>query len=623
MIKQIKISYILGFFYFVLAFKLLFFANDNSLLPFPEVALSFMAYNLIFVGILLLPALFLYKNQRKYLLTIDILLTVMLLADSAYLRFYNTLPVLGLVGSTGLLVKQVSSIAKLFNFSDIIYLLDFIFILSVFFLSKKISLLKKLIPTIHKFKPKVAIFIALIVLILMSLVLARDSQARLPYLYGHISENKVVAKNIGVFGAHAIDISRNFEIFSRSLTQEEKNKVFYNIDKYRQKPTLNKFSGVAKDKRIIMIQFESLNNALIGAKIDGQEITPNLNQLAKSSSHFNSHNFVIGAGGTSDTDFCINTSLYPIVDSSVFVKHARDNFTSLEKELTTAGYKNYAYHANSRGYWNRDIAFKSLGFDEFFAEDDYKTGLNLNMGLSDKDFFNQSFDIIRSKPVKSFHYLITLTSHFSFELPDSEKHLLLKRGAFSSLSADYLQSIHYTDSALGDFINKLRSENIYQDSLIVLYGDHSAKYDVLRLDSSIIDPNTESGKYVPLMIKLPNQENGEVITTPSSHLDIMPTILNLSGASPVSPMFGIDLFSGKPSSYFTSSNENNFESILMDNYKYLTTDKSSTCSKEEEGSYVEVNPSDCSTIIDKRNIIQNNMNKLIKYNLFDDYLKQN
>jgi len=602
---------------------LLYFSGTNNLLPAKDNVLTFLIYSLAFVVIVLLPSLFLYRQQRKYLVFIDVFLTVFLLADTVYLRFYNTLPVLNLIGSTGLLVKQVPSIIKLFNPSDLFYLSDFLLLIFILLFSKKIVGIKKLIPTIRKVKHKFAITLTLVVFLLATLVLANDTQQKLPYLYGQISENKVVAKNIGVFGAHALDISRNFQFSSRKLTPEGTNEVFANLDKFRFKSEINKYTGLAEGKRIIMIQVESLNNALIGSEIDGQEITPNLNLLAKNSNYFNNHNFVIGAGGTSDTDFCVNTSIYPIVDSSVFVKYARDNFTSLEKELKKTGYENYAYHANSRGYWNRDVAFSSLGFDEFFAEDNYKKGLNLNMGLSDMDFVSQTFEIIKSKPANSFHYLITLTSHFSFELPDMQKTLSLKKGLFTSLSSDYLQSMHYTDGALGDLMSKLKREGIYEDTLIVLYGDHSAKYDVLRLDSGVIDPHTEAGKYVPLMIKLPSQDTGKIITTPSSHLDIMPTILNLSGASPASPMLGTDLFSERQSSYFTSSNENNFESILMDNYKYLTTNKSSTCSKNDEGIYTNVSLSDCSVILDKRNTIQNTVNKLVKYNLFEDYLKQN
>ncbi|MEI7690394.1 MAG: LTA synthase family protein [bacterium] len=564
-----------------------------------------------------------YKHQRKYLVFVDVLLTVFLLSDAVYLRFYNTLPVLNLIGSTGLLIKQIPSILKLFNPTDLFYIFDFFILLFILIFSRKIVVFKKLIPITHKVLPRFVVGFTLLVFLLATLILAHDSQQKLPYLYGQISENKVVAKNIGVFGAHAIDVSRNFDYFSKKLTQTEKNEVFANIDKFRSKNELNKYTGLAKGKRVVMIQVESLNNALIDASVDGQEITPNLNKLTKSSNYYNNHTFTIGAGGTSDTDFSVNTSIYPLLDSSIFVKYGRDNFTSLEKELKSIGYQNYAYHANSRGYWNRNTVFTSLGFDKFYAEDNYVKGMNLNMGLNDKDFLNQAFDIVKSKPVNSFHYIITLTSHFSFDLPDNQKTLSLNNGDFTNLSANYLQSMRYTDTALGNLIDNLKKENIYDDALIVLYGDHTAKYDAMELDTGTIDPNTEAGKSVPLLIKLPSQNSGKIVSTPSSHLDIMPTILNLVGTSPASPMFGRDLFGDQQSSYFTSSNENNFESILMDNYRYLSTDKSTSCKKNIQGKLTKVSLSDCSSILDKRNTIQNTVNKLVKYNLFDEYLKQN
>jgi lipoteichoic acid synthase len=611
------------FSYFLLILgKILIFIYLTHEWPESNILIPFIIYNIAAVGVFFIPALFLHKGRSRYLYFVDVFISLTLIVDTIYFRYYDTLPVINLLGSAGQLSGMIPSVAKLLKFTDLVYLVD-IFVLAYFRfgIRGQTRIGKKLSGS-----EKISTRIALVIIILMSFILtfeiAVDSREKLPKLYNTIGENILVAKNLGVFGAHTMDISRMVMGLFNTITAEEKTAAFQTMSKYTREPAANSVTSLAKGKRIVMLQVESLNEFLVGAKIYDQEITPNINKLASSSSSFTNHIFTLGAGSTSDADFSINTSLYPLLDASVFVKYASSNFTSLEKELANVGYETSAYHANSRGYWNRTTAFKSLGFNNFYAQDNFTTGDKISMGLADKSFLEQSIQILKEKPEKSFNYLITLSSHYAFEMPEKEKKLNLTGAKLTTLDANYLQSIHYTDSAIGEFIDSLKSNNMYDDTLIILYGDHTAKYDPLVLDSGLVDPETEEGKRVPLIIKLPGQSNGKVIDSPSTHLDIMPTILNLVGADPKSPMFGRDLFGSAPASYFTSAFVSNFESIVMDGYKYLVKGSQISCEKLQQGNMITVDKSACDTVLSKRNDIQSASQKLITHNLFDEYLKQ-
>lgn len=59
-----------------------------------------------------------------------------------------------------------------------------------------------------------------------------------------------------------------------------------------------------------MIQLESFQNFLLGLKIDGQEITPNLNRLMEESLYFTNFYQMVGQGNTSDAEFVVNSSFY-------------------------------------------------------------------------------------------------------------------------------------------------------------------------------------------------------------------------------------------------------------------------------------------------------------------------
>jgi lipoteichoic acid synthase len=606
----------------IFIFKLLFFHAFDNLWPSYSQLGFFLIYTLSSALLLTVPALFFRKFRSKLicLISADIFLTVVLLTDAVYLRFFDTLPVISLLRTSQLGSEGAGWISKLLSPIDLVYLLDFL-VLAYLIHRPKFKEKLKSMPVAKNLKT--AILFALIPITTLTLMITYDSQAKLPYLFSQISENKVAAKNIGLFGAHILDISRNFVEFFDVPTAADKQNAFATIEKYSLKLSPNDKTGVAAGKRIFMIQVESLNNFVIGEKVDGKEITPNLNKLAASSNYFADDYFTVGSGGTSDADFTTNTSLPPLDNASAFVEYGKDNFTSLEKELKNVGYTTNAFHANSRGYWNRNTVFKNLGFDNFYAKDNYNIDDIINMGLSDKSFLNQTFDKIKNQPVNSFNYIITLSSHYSFEIPNQYKTLNLPTSKYPEMTANYLESVHYTDAALGEFIQKLKDSGMYDDSLIVLYGDHTAKYDAFTDDAgNKIDLNSVSGKRIPLFVKLPGETTGAKYNKPTSHWDIMPTILNLVGAKPASPMFGQDVFGSNKPFFFTLPFENDYEQMISSPYHYLNDGTNLTCTKYSNGKSSPTDISNCDSMLSKRNDIQSAVDLLIKHNLFSDYLKQ-
>jgi len=93
-----------------------------------------------------------------------------------------------------------------------------------------------------------------------------------------------------------------------------------------------------------------------------------------------------------------------------------------------------------------------------------------------------------------------------------------------------------------DFFDKLKSEGLYDDSLILVYGDHTPVLPAFSAGTINYDPNSVQEKEVPLTIKLPNETVGETHPEQGTHLDIMPTILDLLGIKTNQLMFGQSLF---------------------------------------------------------------------------------
>jgi len=91
--------------------------------------------------------------------------------------------------------------------------------------------------------------------------------------------------------------------------------------------------------------------------------------------------------------------------------------------------------------------------------------------LSDSSFFRQSFDKIdTTKPFYSFY--ITLSSHHPFTYFEDYD---FDVGEFEgTYIGNYLKAANYLDKCIGEFIAELKKRGLYDNSLLVFYGDHAA-----------------------------------------------------------------------------------------------------------------------------------------------------
>jgi len=95
----------------------------------------------------------------------------------------------------------------------------------------------------------------------------------------------------------------------------------------------------------------------------------------------------------------------------------------------------------------------------------------------------------------------------------------------------YDGEIAYADSALAHFIGHLKTSGTYQNSLIVVVGDHGEGLGEHREDTHGIFLY-DSTTHVPLIVKLPGRESsGTSVAAQVRTVDIAPTLLDLAGAA--------------------------------------------------------------------------------------------
>lgn len=324
-----------------------------------------------------------------------------------------------------------------------------------------------------------------------------------------------------------------------------------NYMKSNQIHSSNEMFSLAKNKNIIVISLESLQEFVIGLEVNGEEVTPFLNEFIKECYYFDNFYQQTAQGKTSDAEFITENSLYAADRGAAFFAKSNNHYESLASILKAKGYYTTVFHANEKEFWNRDEMYQSLGFDKFYDESAYEiTEENsFGWGLTDESFFKQTLAYLKTLTSPFYAKLLTLTNHYPFELPKQYQYNTPGETS-SDIVNQYITTVRYLDEALKTFITDLKESNLYENTIIVMYGDHygisesyyEALAQLLQEEEITLNQHLDLQR-VPFMIHLPNQKEGRIISTISGQIDMKPTLLNLIGLDLNEYInFGQDLF---------------------------------------------------------------------------------
>jgi lipoteichoic acid synthase len=357
---------------------------------------------------------------------------------------------------------------------------------------------------------------------------------------------RVFVEHMGVINFQAFDIYSYLrtKIGKALVTQSDVDTVTNWVRGWEMRNTKNSLTGTGKGRNLIFIQVESLQNFVIGKKYNGHEITPVMNKLAREGIYFRNIFDQTAAGNSSDAEFLANASLYPASRGAVSFLYPENSFDSLPKILRSYGYSTTSMLAYTKQFWNFSVFDKGMGFERRFYEGDFIMTEGIGWGLSDKEFFRQSIDKIRTLPAPFYVLLRTLSTHAAFAYV-TEKHDHFPLGALATDAIGYyMRSMHYVDSAIGLFLNKLSENNLLSNSVIVIYGDHRARLPQRELMKIRVNDFQENRK-IPLIISLPGRKAGVLSSTFGGLIDVAPTVCNILGVDLSDKFFlGKDLGNG-------------------------------------------------------------------------------
>ena len=474
---------------------------------------------------------YLKKHKHFTVFAFYAVFSILMFADVLYCLYFNRLLSITMQSQIKQLPGVGNVISGLINVWLLLFIIDLPFLI-LYFRKNKSFKMKSL--KVSHFKSSVALSVLTI-----ALLFANHSKTIRAYEF---------------FTYHTYDIVT-------SIREDETKEAPLDIQSLinASKGINGPLTSVAKDRNVIIIQIEALQNLAINLEIQNQEITPNLNSLINETStiYFDDIYQSVARGNTSDAEFAMLNSLYPSTQQIVYEEAYDKDYYSLAHLLGESGYDTSYFHANVGDFYNREVMTKQLGFDYFYDAEDYFYEDErdiISYGVNDEIFFNQSLEYIeeldKSSP-KWMSFLISLSSHAPFVIPEKDKTLFLENED-ENIALHYFESLHYMDSVLGEFIDGLKQKGLYDNSMIVIYGDHfglnastqeqkEAVEEVLNIEYTV-----QQMTNVPLLVHMPNTNVKQTISTIGSQVDIYPTVINLLGIeNSKGVMLGQDLINSK------------------------------------------------------------------------------
>ena len=540
---------------------------------------NFLSWKAILADLIVVTAigsfgyLFKPKNRFSYYLGFNIFLTAICIVNSVYYTFYTSFASVSMLSLTQYIGDVGDAVVEnVLQLKDMIYIFAPIVLTVVHFRLKKKSYYKKIeLKSDRKKRMFKTLSFSAVMLVVFLVTMTSLDVSR--FIKQWNKEYIVMRFGIYIYQANDLVISVQPKINSM-FGYDKAHKEFEEYFAEEKPVATNQYTNMYAGKNVIAIHAESMMTNAMYLTFNGQEVTPNLNKIARSGLFFSNFYSQVSVGTSSDSELTYNTTLMPTKSGTAFVSYSDKTYISTPKLLGEKGYYTFSMHANTAAFWNRQTMHKTLGYDRLYSKVDSQVDKEIivGLGLSDKQFFAQSIEKLKKIDEEHENWyglLIMLSNHTPFsdidkygEFPvDIVETKINDAGVEETVTypymegtklGNYFKSLHYADSALGEFMNGLEAKGLLDDTVVVIYGDHDARlsrkeYEKLynyNFDTkTFIDEDDEAyreydkyqyelGRKVPFIIWSKGMEAKGInkeITNVMGMYDVMPTLGNMLG----------------------------------------------------------------------------------------------
>ena len=522
-----------------------------------------LCINPIATSLLLLSFGLYIKNSKiayNVMFIIALLMNTLLFSNVVYYReFSDFITVNSILGVGDVASGLESDIFKLIHPSDVVYWLGYLLIL-ILLITKKIKIDK------HPFKKKMAFAMTSLSILIFGINLAL-AEADRPQLLTRTFSHDYMVKYLGINAFTAYDGVQTYKVdqLRAKASEEDLSNVKNFVQSNYAKPN-PEYYGLAKGRNVIFVHLESLQQFVIDYKYkaeDGKEyeVTPFLNSLFHSKETFSFDNFFhqVGSGKTSDAETILDNSLYGLSRGAIMSQLGNKNTFQAAPDILKqrAGYTSAVFHGNVGTFWNRNSAYKHFGYDYFFDSSYFRKQTEDNSfqyGLNDKFMLNDSIQYFQYLQQPFYVKFMLVSNHYPFTPMKGEESGFPVAHTGDETVDGYFNTANYMDQAVKQLFDYLKASGLYNNSIIILYGDHygisnsRAKKALSPLlgksEDTWTDWDDAQMQRVPYMIHIPGMNKGFINHTYAGQIDNLPTLLHLLGIDNSKDIqLGQDIFS--------------------------------------------------------------------------------
>lgn len=525
------------------------------------------------VGLLLLSISLFARRSTSFVISIlgiNALMTLWLVSNVLYSREFSDYMSVNLILGVGDVIGGLGgSTMRVLEFKDIFYILDTLILSGLVIKYRDSFLYTKMV-----WKPAIAVMTLAVTLCTGNLMLAEYDR---PGLLTRTFDKNYLVKYLGLVPYLALDSYTTHQTNQVRALADETGLV--EIQSYLDTRTTevnDDTFGIAEGRDIVYIHLESYQQFLIDyslevenedGTVEQHEVTPFLNSLFHSEDSISFENIFhqVGGGKTSDAEMMVENSLFGTSSGSSMTLYGDKNtFYALPNILGAENYNSAVFHGNTPSFWNRTNTYKNWGYDHFYSLDHYTYEEDeiAGYGLLDEPYYEQSYEYYKNLESPRLTKFIPVTTHFPYkntgytDFPQATTEDETVNGYFSAAN--------YSDNALKMFVDKLKEDGLYENTVFVLYGDHYAHSNMRNPELATLLKDKQGQpldvenwstydnsalQRVPLIFHIPNAdipENVENIqTTYGGQIDILPTLLRLLGNNESYIHMGQDLLSGQ------------------------------------------------------------------------------
>ncbi len=307
-----------------------------------------------------------------------------------------------------------------------------------------------------------------------------------------------------------------------------------------------KFAFDGKKRNLILIFGESMEKIYADEKVFNENLLPRLTELGNKYDTFLGFKPALGTTWTIagiTTTLCGTPMKLVMGNEMNYFSDFMPNMVCFPQVLKKHGYRNYYLQGSSLSFSGFSNMLRQHGFDEYagreelLSEDPSREKDITNWGISDEELFNIARDKLKkiSKDGKPFVLaMATIDTH-----PPSG---YLNRSC-PKRHGDLRDMYSCTDQLMGEFIDWVKRQDFYKDTVIVVVGDH------LLMRNSLYDEFLYKQNHRELLNLFINSAvTASVKDRPFSTLDFAATILEAMGIRLPDHRYGlgVSLYSGAP-----------------------------------------------------------------------------